>query len=131
MKEFALLVAASAVTLYSHDLTVAYIGVPANVIVACAAGAYASFSFGDKVEPRSKMFGIFVACIIIGAAFTALTQASVEYFTPMRITQGGQAALGAVVSCLTRFFMPWVVDVVKHGRWLDWLPIKRNNTGGK
>lgn len=117
-----LLAAIATVAIFTQEMTVAYIGIPVNVIVACAAGAYASFSFGEKVEPRSRMFGLFLACLIMGAAFTALTQTAVEHFTSMTIRDGALAGMGAVVSCLTRFFMPWLADTVKNGRWLDWLP---------
>lgn len=106
----------------TRDFTVAYIGVPVNVLVACAVGTFCSFSFGDKVESRREMWGLFVACLLMGAAFTSLINAALVHWLGMVMTDALHAGLGAVVSFITRFFLPWLVDVVKHGKWLSWLP---------
>lgn len=111
---------------FTRDFTVAYIGVPVNVLVACALGTFCSFSFGDKVEPRRQMYGLFVASMLMGAAFTALCNTALVHFLGMAMTDALHAGLGAVVSFVTRFFLPWLVDVVKHGKWLSWIPFLRS-----
>lgn len=113
---------------FTRDITVAYVGVPLNVLVACAIGAFCSFSFGDKVEPRKKMWGLFVVCLFMGGAFTSITNALVSLFTDLEMTDSLQAGLGTVVSFSTRFFLPWLVDVLKEGKWLSWIPFARNRS---
>lgn len=106
----------------TRDVSIAYTGVPLNVLVACAIGAFCSFSFSDKIDTRGKMFSMFATCWLMGAAFTGLTNAGLIHWAGMVMTDGLQAGLGAVVAFLTRFFLPWLVDVVKSGKWLSWLP---------
>jgi hypothetical protein len=107
---------------FTRDVTVAYIGVPLNVLVACFIGAYCSFSVGDKVTPRSTMWGLLVACLFMGGAFTAVVNAAITHFMHMELLDGVQAGIGAIVSFITRFFLPWLADVVQHGKWIDWIP---------
>ena len=103
--------------------------VPVNVWIACAAGAYSSFSFGEPVEPRSKMLQLFVACIIMGAAWTALVNWGISFATDgsTSIVGGAQAGLGAVISCLARFFIPEIIKRI--GPWLDKIPFLRKRQG--
>jgi hypothetical protein len=110
-----------------RELTVPYVGVPLNVLVACAIGAFCSFSFGDKVEPRSKMWGLYIASMFMGAAITAIANASVDQWTTLDMTDALQAGIGALVSFLARFFLPWLVDIVKTGKWLSWIPFLRSD----
>src|SRR4249919_2213707 len=117
-------VSVAAPAFITPEITVAYIGVPLNVVVACAAGAYSSFSFGDKVEPRSRMFPLFLACVIMGCAMTGITNAMIGYWLPkLHVTSGGQAALGAMVSCLARFIIPALIERI--GPLLDKVPFLR------
>ena len=111
---------------FTREMTVAYIGVPVNVLIACAVGAFCSFSFGDKVEPRGRMWGLFLASMLMGAAFTAICNSALQHFLALQMTDALHAGLGAVVSFLTRFFLPWLVDIVKHGKWLSWIPFLRS-----
>lgn len=111
----------------TRDITVAYIGVPLNVLVACAVGAFCSFSFSDKIEGRRHMFVMFVTCLFMGAAFTACVNAGVVHWLRLEMTDGLQAAMGAVVSFVTRFFLPWLADVVKTGKWISWVPFTRRD----
>lgn len=123
------IVAASVLT---PDMTASYLGVPVNVLVACTAGAYCSFSFGDKVEPRSRMFQLFFACIIMGCAVTALSIGALQHWvTTAPIPDTVQAGIGAVVAFATRFFWPPVVDGLRHGRWIEWLPFVKKKEDGK
>lgn len=108
---------------FTRDISVAYIGVPLNVLVACAIGAFCSFSFSDKVEPRRRMWGLFIACMLMGAALTACVNAALAHWMSLQMTDGVQAGVAAVTSFVTRFFLPWLVEVIKTGRWLSWIPI--------
>lgn len=119
------LVAATVPFAFGPQISVAYIGVPLNVIVACVLGTYSSFSVGEKVEPRSRMWRLYVACVFMGAAFTAIANASIEHWLHMAMTPGLQAGIGAFVSFCTRFFLPWLADVVSQGKWLSWFPFGR------
>lgn len=112
---------------FTPEISVAYIGVPLNVIVACILGAYSSFSVGEKVEPRRRMFNLFVACVFMGAAFTAICNAGISHWLEMDMTAGLQAGVGAAVSFITRFFLPWLADVVSQGKWLSWIPFFRKS----
>ena len=113
---------------FTREMSVAYVGVPLNVLVACSIGAFCSFSFSDKIERRRDMFGMFIACVLMGAAFTSLVNAALAHWLALVMTDGLQAGTGAVVAFLTRFFLPWLVDVVKTGKWINWIPfIKRGD----
>lgn len=118
-----------AAAIWTPQISVDYIGVPLNVIVACILGTYSSFSVGDRVEPRTKMFQLSVACVFMGAAFTAIANAAITHWTEMQMTPGLQAGVGAAVSFMTRFFLPWLADVVRHGKWLSWIPFFRKSSG--
>jgi hypothetical protein len=120
MKNYLAPIVAAAV--FTPEISVGYIGVPLNVLVACVAGAYSSFSFGDKVEPRSYMFKLFVACVLMGAAFTGIVTGVIEHFLSESLTPGVQAGMGAFLSCITRFALPRVIDVARSGEWINWLP---------
>lgn len=110
--------------------SVAFIGVPLNVLVACAAGAYSSFSFGDKVEPRGRMFQLFFACLFMGSALTGIANSSVEHWLHYTLTDGGQAGMGAVIACLTRFWLPSVIGFIKDGTWVEWIPYINKRKSG-
>jgi hypothetical protein len=117
-----------AAAIFTPEVTVSYIGVPLNVLVACVAGAYSSFSFGDKVEPRAYMFKLFVACVIMGAAFTGIGIAVIEHFLlkdGQSVAPGAQAGFGAFVSCITRFGLPPIIEIARTGAWMNWLPFVR------
>ena len=92
------------------------------MVIASFGGAYASFSWGDPVEPRSKMARLFVSCVIIGLSLTSLTNAAIEAFTSFHLTLGSKTGLSAVVSCLTRFIMPKVIESIKDGTWRNVIP---------
>lgn len=92
------------------------------ILISCAAGAYASFGFGEKVEPRSRMFNLWFVCLIMGCAFTVVVNASLGFATKMEMTPGLQSGIGAIVSCLTRFWLPSVIDSIRSGEWKKWIP---------
>lgn len=107
-----------------HPLAAAFGWFPIDsipLVLACIAGSYASFSFGDTVEPRSKLFSMWLACVIMGCAFTVVLNAVIGYtFKGFGLTPGVQVAIGAIVSCMTRFFLPAVI--IRIGPWLDKIP---------
>lgn len=109
------------------DITVAYIGVPLNVLVACLLGTWASFSFSDKVESRARLLQLFVACVLMGAGFTSWANAALVHWMGMTMTDGLQAGVGLIVSFVTRFLLPWLVDTIKYGKWVDYIPFLRRN----
>lgn len=119
-------------SLLTPEMTVSYLGVPVNLIVACTAGAYCSFSFGEKVEPRSHMFRLFFACIIMGCAVTAISIGAVEHWIVPEgkvIPDSVKAGMGAVVAFITRFLWPPIVDALRKGRWIEWLPFVKKKQG--
>ena len=116
-------------TIFTPQVSVQFVGVPLNVLVACALGTYASFSVGGSVSPRSKMWQLAVACVIMGASFTSIANAVILHWLHMTMTPGLHAGLGAALSFVTRFALPWLADVVRNGKWLSWIPFlnKRDN----
>lgn len=110
---------------FSREITVAYTGVSLNVLVACGIGTFCSFSWGDPVTPRSKMWRLAVACLFMGAAVTAITNALIMHYTDLQMTDGLQAGVGAVVSCLTRFLFTSVIDSLRDGSWRELIPFIR------
>lgn len=113
---------------YTHDFSVEYVGVPFNVLVACAIGTFCAFSFQDTSDklPRRKMWALFIASMLMGAAFTAISNAALQHFMSLQMSVGLHAGLGAAVSFVTRFALPWLRDVVREGRWVSWI-----NRGGR
>jgi len=107
----------------TKDISVAYIGVGLNVMVACSAGTYAAFSFSKGNETRSQLFGLFIACVIMGCALTAISFEVIQYFQPkMVFSEGFKVAVGTIVSFIGRFFLPWLAEVARSGSWLDRVP---------
>lgn len=121
--------AASPFVIYAATLfTPATVG----VVLACAAGAHASFVLGPPVEPRSKMWSLFFACLVMGLAFTTITNAIIGHmFTGFQMTDGVHFSLGAVVSCLTRFWLPSLIENVSNGNWITWIPFLNKNRGNQ
>jgi hypothetical protein len=111
----------------TQNVSIAYVGVPLNLVVACGLGAYASFSFGDPVTPRSKMLNLFMSCVIIGCAFTAVTNAAISHFMHVTLLPGAQAGIGAILSCLSRFIIPAVIERIPY--WLDKIPFLKREKG--
>lgn len=114
-------------SIFSPQISVQFVGVPLNVLVACALGTYASFSVGKSITPHSKMWSVATASIIMGAAFTSIANAAIKYWLHIEMTPGLHAGLGAALSFVTRFALPWLADVVRNGKWLSWLPFVRKD----
>lgn len=112
---------------FTPEVTVAFLGVPFNVVVACGLGAYASFSFGEQVKPRSRMLNVFIASVIVGCALTSITNASISHFLNVELLPGVRAGMGALVSCLSRFIIPAVIERIPN--WLDRIPFLRKGKG--
>ena len=112
---------------FTRDMTVAYIGVPMNIIVACSIGAMCSFGYGDPVKPRSEMFAAVATSIFMGAAFTGFVNALLHHSLQMEMLDGTAASLGAIVSFAMRPFLPWAYDTLRRGRWVRLIPFFRRN----
>lgn len=112
---------------FTRDMTVAYIGVPMNIIVACSIGAMCSFGYGDPVKPRSKMFAAVATSIFMGAAFTGFVNVLLHHSLQMEMLDGTAASLGAIVSFAMRPFLPWAYDTLRRGRWVRLIPFFRRN----
>lgn len=114
---------------FSPEFTTPYVGVPFNVVIACAGGTYASFSWGEKIEPRSRMFKMFVGCLFMGCTMTGLVNAIVVIYTDgFTLIPGVQAGLGALVACLTRFIIPALIERIGPvlDRLLSFLRLKKD-----
>lgn len=108
---------------FTRDVSIAYIGIPLNLLVPCALGTYAAFNVGKPIAPRRAMWGYALACIIMGAAFTSVVTEVVHHFSPERsLLPGTQAGIAASVSYITKFALPWLADAVAKGKWLTWIP---------
>lgn len=112
---------------FTRDISVAYIGVPLNVLFACGIGTVCAAAIADKVQSRAQLATYAFASWCMGAAFTAACNGVVAYFHPeLKITDGLQAGMGAIVAFVTWFFLPWLKDEIRSGRWIDRIPfIKR------
>jgi len=107
----------------THDITTPYIGVPFNVLIACAIGTYASFAWGESVRPRAAAVRLGFSCLFVGCAVTALANAALDTWTTIELKDGTQAGLGAVCSVLMRFAMPELIKRI--GPWMDKIPFLR------
>lgn len=123
MKQILVMGAVAVITAgFTRDVSIAYIGIPLNLLVPCALGAYAAFNVGKPITPRRAMWGYALACIIMGAAFTSVTTEVVQYFLQKTPLPGTQAGIAASVSYVTKFALPWLADAVAKGKWLTWIP---------
>lgn len=107
----------------THDITTPYIGVPFNVVIACAIGTYASFAWGESVSPRAHALRLGFSCFFVGCAVTALANAALDTWTTMELKDGTQAGLGALCSVIMRFAMPEFIKRI--GPWMDKIPFLR------
>ena len=114
---------------FSRDISVAYVGVQLNVLFACGMGTACAIAVSERIEDRKKLAGRAFASWFMGAAFTSICNATVAYWNPeLKITDGLQAGMGAAVSFTTVFFLPWFIEEVRSGRWVDRIPfIKKRN----
>ena len=93
------------------------------MFLASGGGTYASFAWADPIEPRKKMINLFVSCIIMGMAFTLILNSVIEWqLKGFGLTVGARAGISAVVSCLTRFVMPVMIEGIKDGSWKSLIP---------
>jgi len=126
-KAFAGVAAITSASIFTPEFTLGYLGVPFNVLVACILGTYSGFGFGDKVEPRSKVVHLFVACVIMGCFWTALAEHAIQYCFEVELKRGVLAGLGGVISCMARFFIPEMIKRI--GPWLDKIPVIGKKAG--
>lgn len=99
-----------------------------GLIVACFAGLYASAAWSKRIPGRKEMFRLYAACMIMGMSFTVVVNAIIAFtFEGFTLTQGVRAALGAIVTCVTRFWLPNLLDAIKAGKWVEWIPFLNRN----
>ena len=112
---------------FTREFTTPWLFVPVNILFACSVGTACAFAWSDTViESRKKMWAMVFTCIVMVAAFTALCNMVVAHvFEEIVITEGAQAGMGAVVSFLTKPFLPWLRDFVRDGKWTDYIPWKK------
>jgi hypothetical protein len=97
------------------------------MFVGCVGGAYASFSWGEPVEPRGRLVRLFISCIIMGLSLTAITNSMIEVWLHVSLTTGVKVAMSSLISCLTRFIMPKFIASIQDGSWKTIIPfIKRD-----
>jgi len=108
---------------FDPRITVGWVGVPINVAFACAVGLAAALAIGEKIETRGKLWAVALTSWLMGCLLTGLTQFLLAYFMDgMVLIDGAAAGLGAIVSFITRFWLPWLAEVVSKGKWLAWIP---------
>jgi hypothetical protein len=111
---------------FTMNISTPFTGVPLNVLFACSVGTACAFAWSDTVvEPRRKMWGLVVACIFMGAAFTGIANAALSHWTDLKMTDGLQAGMGAAVAFATKSFLPWLAETIRDGKWLAWVPFTK------
>lgn len=130
IKQIAALTAPAGAWLLSgltRDMTIAYVGVPFNLIVAVAFGACCSLGIEDEpIKPRSKFYTIMAMSVFMGCTFTALVIAILSHFE-LKMLDGTQAGVGGVVGFIMRPGLPWLYNTIKTGRWVRLVPFFRRN----
>lgn len=104
-----------------------FVGQPLDVVVACVAGTYAAFAFAEAIEPRRRMFALFIACVFMGCASAAVWQLVLDHFWGLQMEPAGRCAMGMIVSFLFRPAAPAIIEVTRSGRWINWLPFVKGN----
>ena len=111
----------------TRDITIAYVGVPFNLIVAVAFGACCSLGIeDDPIKPRSKFYTIMFMSVFMGCVFTALANAVLGHFG-LEMKEGTQAGVGGIVGFIMRPLLPWLYTTIKTGRWVRLVPFFRRN----
>lgn len=112
---------------FTRDITIPYVGVPSNLIVAVAFGAVCSLGIEDEpIKPRSKFYTIMFMSVFMGCVFTALVNAVLGHFG-LEMLEGTQAGVGGIIGFIMRPFLPWLYVTAKTGRWVRLIPFFRRN----
>lgn len=112
-----------------RNITSVWIFVPINVLVACAIGTFCAFAWDKKtVEDRGDMWKLAIACFFMGAAFTGIVNAVADHWIDgLYMSDPLQSAIGAVVSYITKSFLPWLKTTVETGSWTKYIPFLKKN----
>lgn len=103
-----------AVSTFSAESTTPYLGMSLNALVAACAGAYCSFSFGSKIEPRKRMFQLFVSAVLLGGFISAIIGATLAYLVPAVVqTEALKVGIAGVVSFLVPHVAPEIIERVR------------------
>lgn len=93
------------------------------LFISASAGTYASFAMSDKDgETRSQQINLAITCVIMGCAFSTIANATLDYVTNLEMTVGLRCGIGAALSFVMRWWLPWIRDVIKTGEWVRWVP---------
>ena len=112
----------------TRDITIPYVGVPFNLLVAVAFGAMCSLGIEDEaIKPRSKLFTIMFMSVFMGCTFTALVNALLSHFLGLVMLEGTQAGVGGIVGFVMRPGLPWLYTTIKTGRWVRLVPFFKRN----
>lgn len=93
-----------------------------SLFIATCAGTYASFAMSDKDESRAGQINLAITCVIMGCAFSGIGNAALDYFTKLEMTTGLRCSIGAAISFVMRWWLPWLRDTIKTGAWVRWVP---------
>lgn len=104
----------------SPEVSVPYLGVPINVVVAASAGAVAGFAFAGKLESRLRVFQVAFASVVLGCAITTLLELYMTYKLGWEVETRALPAIALIVACVARWLVPAVIERI--GPWLDSLP---------
>lgn len=102
------------------DITVLYLGVPVNVVVAACAGALAGFAFAAPLETRKRIFQVAFACVVLGCTAASLLEAFIAYRFKAQIEPKVLASMALILSFWLRWIIPAVIERI--GPWLDKIP---------
>lgn len=103
-----------AISTFSVESTTPYLGISLNAVVAACAGAYCSFSFGTKIEPRKRMFQLFVSAVLLGGFISAIIGAALTYLLPgVEQTEELQVGIAGIVSFLVPHVAPEIIERVR------------------
>jgi hypothetical protein len=102
------------------DISIPYIGVPLNVVVAAIGGTIAGFAWSEKVEARKKVFGIAFACVISACAMTWIAGMLARHFWGIKVDTRDLAPLAIIFALFGRQWIPAVQSHVDP--WLSSIP---------
>ena len=109
--------------LVGPEVSVPYIGIPVNMLFACAVGTYAAFAMNkEKIEPRAHAIGLFIVCMFMGGMLTSVVQFTVEHALKVKAEVGLLVGIAGLVSFITFYMLPVLAEIIRSKEWVDWIP---------
>jgi hypothetical protein len=102
------------------DVSVPYIGVPLNVVVAAIGGTIAGFAWSDRMRSRRQVFGTAFGSVLAACAMTWILGMLAKHFWHMSVEVRDLAPLAIIIALFGRRWIPAVNDRI--GPWLDNIP---------